>query len=63
MTMADQYITVSGIKIRYRDTGRPGLPIVLTHGIAGSLELWAPQLTGLGQIYRIIAWDVPNHGL
>lgn len=61
--MIDQIIKVSGINIRYRDSGGSGLPIVLTHGIGGSLELWGPQLAGLGQSHRMIAWDVPNHGL
>jgi pimeloyl-ACP methyl ester carboxylesterase len=35
----------------------------MTHGIGGSLDLWAPQLAGMGHSHRIIAWDVPNHGL
>jgi pimeloyl-ACP methyl ester carboxylesterase len=61
--MADQYIDVSGLRVRYRDSGGPGLPIVLSHGIAGSLELWSAQLAGLGGTHRIIAWDAPNHGL
>lgn len=60
--MADRYIDVSGLRIRYRDSGGPGLPIVLTHGIAGSLELWSAQLDALGASHRIIAWDAPNHG-
>ena len=63
MTLTDQFITVSGISIRYRDSGGPGLPLVMTHGIGGSLELWTPQLAGMGQSHRIIAWDAPNHGL
>jgi pimeloyl-ACP methyl ester carboxylesterase len=61
--MIDRIINVSGTTIRYRDSGGPGLPIVLTHGIGGSLELWGPQLAALGESHRIIAWDVPNHGL
>lgn len=61
--MPDQFIDVAGIRIRYRDSGGPGLPILLTHGIGGSLELWTPQMTGMGQSHSIIAWDVPNHGL
>jgi 2-hydroxy-6-oxonona-2,4-dienedioate hydrolase len=61
--MQDQFFTVNGLQIRYRDTGGAGLPIVLTHGIGGSLELWQPQLDALGKTHRLIAWDVPNHGL
>lgn len=61
--MTPEYLTIDGLKIRYIDTGGPGLPIILTHGITGSLEYWTPQLEGLGQEHRIIAWDAPNHGL
>jgi pimeloyl-ACP methyl ester carboxylesterase len=61
--MQDQFVSVNGLQIRYRDTGGAGVPIVLTHGIGGSLELWQPQLDTLGKTHRLIAWDVPNHGL
>jgi len=37
MTLTDQFVSVSGVKIRYRDSGGPGLPLVMTHGIGGSL--------------------------
>lgn len=61
--MEDRYIKVDGVTLRYRDTGGSGVPIVLTHGISGCLELWSPQLRDLGATHRVIAWDVPNHGL
>lgn len=61
--MQDTYITVNGLSLRYRDTGGPGVPILLSHGITGSLELWAPQLQDLAKTHRVIAWDAPNHGL
>lgn len=61
--MKDQFINLRGLNIRYRDSGGAGIPIIATHGIGGSLELWTPQLAGLGKTHRIIAWDVPNHGL
>lgn len=61
--MTPEFLTVAGLKLRYVDTGGPGLPIVLSHGISGSLELWSNQIAGLGGTHRIIAWDAPNHGL
>lgn len=61
--MQDQYVDVNGCKLRYRDTGGPGVPILLTHGITGSLEMWDDQALGLGATHRVIVWDVPNHGL
>jgi len=35
MTTTDQCVSVSGRNIRYRDSGGPGLPLVMTHGIGG----------------------------
>lgn len=61
--MQDHYVDVDGCSLRYRDTGGAGLPILLTHGITGSLELWDDQVRDLGAKHRLIVWDVPNHGL
>ncbi|XUY29256.1 alpha/beta fold hydrolase [Agrobacterium sp. rho-8.1] len=61
--MHDQYIAVDGVRIRYRDTGGTGTPILLTHGIGGSLEMFLKQLETLGGSFRLIAWDLPGHGL
>ena len=57
------HINVQGVPVRYRDSGRPGIPILLTHGIGGSLELWNSQFSDALQAYRLIAWDMPGHGL
>jgi len=62
-TPDDRYLSLDGISIRYRDTGGDGPVVLLTHGIAASLEMWYPQLSALGMSFRIIAWDLPGHGL
>ncbi len=62
MTM-DRTIQVDGLTIRYRDTGGDGVPVLLSSGIGGSLELWQKQLDALGGQHRLIAWDYPGHGL
>lgn len=59
----EAHITVQGVPIRYRDSGGPGMPILLSHGIGGSLELWDSQFSEDLQAYRLIAWDMPGHGL
>lgn len=59
----DKNIDVNGVNIRYRDTGGSGMPVLMTHGIGGSLELWAPQLEAGSDQLRMIAWDMPGHGL
>ncbi len=61
--MIDRRITVSGVEIRYVDTGGDGTPVLLSSGIGGSLELWSRQVEALGDHLRLIAWDYPGHGL
>ena len=56
-------INVQGVSIRYRDSGGSGMPILLSHGIGGSLELWGSQFSEDLQAHRLIAWDMPGHGL
>ncbi|MDH4414555.1 MAG: alpha/beta fold hydrolase [Rhizobium sp.] len=61
--MKDQFIAVDGVRIRYRESAGSGVPVLLTHGIGGSLEMWHEQLSRLGGSLRLIAWDLPGHGL
>jgi 2-hydroxy-6-oxonona-2,4-dienedioate hydrolase len=62
-TPQHRFATIDGVRIRYRDSGGPGLPVLLSHGIGGSLELWDRQFDGSLSSLRLIAWDAPNHGL
>jgi pimeloyl-ACP methyl ester carboxylesterase len=39
-----------------------GIPLVLVHGAGGSADLWDPQLTGLADLARVVAVDLPGHG-
>lgn len=36
--------------------------IVLLHGLGGSRVSWEPQLAGLSEQHRVIAWDLPGYG-
>ncbi|BFM49907.1 alpha/beta hydrolase [Marinomonas sp. THO17] len=56
-------LEVGNIRVRYHDTGKDLPVLVLLHGIGGSLELWQYQLTSLSPYFRVIALDLPNHGL
>lgn len=56
-------VNVGGVQIRVRDSGGPGLPVLLTHGIGGSLELWDRQFDAVPHGLRLLAWDLPSHGL
>jgi pimeloyl-ACP methyl ester carboxylesterase len=50
-----------GIRLRYRQAG-VGEPVLLLHGLAGSLEAIMPLADSLGPDYRIIALDQRGHG-
>lgn len=61
--MGDQFADIDGTQIRYRDSGGAGPAVLMTHGIAESLEFWHRQFDALGRSLRLIAWDLPGHGL
>ena len=47
--------------LAWREQGR-GEPVLFLHGLGGSRTSWAPQLDGLGDVFRCIAWDMPGYG-
>jgi pimeloyl-ACP methyl ester carboxylesterase len=61
--LIDSKISVNGVQVRYRDSGGSGPAVLLLHGIGGSLELWAQQFAGVNQNLRLMALDLPGHGL
>ena len=58
----DQFITVNQCSIRFREAGN-GPTLVLVHGIAGYKEEWQPAINILQEKFRVIALDLPGHGL
>jgi pimeloyl-ACP methyl ester carboxylesterase len=61
--LTDSYIAADGVQVRYRDSGGTGPAVLLLHGIGGSLELWSAQFVAANQGMRLIALDLPGHGL
>ncbi|WP_084619917.1 alpha/beta fold hydrolase [Devosia chinhatensis] len=63
MTVACETMRLASGVIGYRDSGGPGLPIVMVHGVGGSKEVFehqfSPELTSR---FRMIAFDLPGHG-
>lgn len=60
----DRYVTVDGLRIRYRDEG-DGPPVVLLHGAAmgSSLDVWDRHYAPLVSAgLRLIAYDRPGFG-
>lgn len=47
--------------VSWREAGS-GEPLVFLHGLGGCRIAWGPQLRGLSNHYRCIAWDMPGYG-
>lgn len=53
-----------GVRVHYTDEGvRSGRTLILVHGFAASVHAWRPWIDRLGKDYRLIAIDLPGHGL
>ncbi len=48
--------------ITYDDSGAGGVPIICLHGIGGDTTSFQPQLDGLSDSNRVIAWNMPGYG-
>ena len=59
----DKYFDAAGTRLRYVEQG-VGEPVVLVHGFANTLEIWANNgiVQDLARNYRVIAFDLPGHG-
>jgi pimeloyl-ACP methyl ester carboxylesterase len=57
------YAEVNGQRIYHEDTGGPGLPLVLAHGLLMDHEMFAPQVAAFGAGRRVVTWDERGHGL
>ena len=58
----DRYIQVGGINTRFWAVGDRGPPVVLIHGLGGSVENWMLNVDALGERHRVIAVDMVGFG-
>lgn len=58
----DRYLPIAGSHLRYRDEGC-GPPVLFIHGWTLDLEMWEPQVAGLGDSFRLIRFDRRGFGL
>lgn len=53
-----------GVRVHYTDEGnREGRTLILVHGFAASVHAWRPWIDRLRADYRLVAIDLPGHGL
>lgn len=58
----DLHLPVAGALLRYRDQGC-GPAVLLIHGWTLDLDMWEPQVEGLGDSFRLIRFDRRGFGL
>lgn len=56
-----EYLQVGGLSVRYYDAGS-GEPVLLIHGLGGSIESWTSNTGELAKSLRVIAVDLPGFG-
>lgn len=59
----EKFTIANHTAFRYIDTEKGDKVILLIHGYLESLEAWDPLLSKLKKEYRVIAFDVPGHGI
>jgi len=58
-----QVLDVDGVTVAYVDSGGPGKPLLLIHGLSSYTSFWEAQIPWFaGQGYRVISLDLPGYG-
>jgi esterase len=58
----DRFVTVDGLRLRYRDWGGDGQPCLALHGSAAHAHWWDPVAPFLARRLRVLALDLRGHG-
>jgi pimeloyl-ACP methyl ester carboxylesterase len=58
-----QYLDLASGTIHWEDYGGSGPPVVLVHGLGGSIENWDLVAADLTRFGRVVALDLPGFGL
>lgn len=62
--MLFQYSKVANVNVRYFITESKGDPVLLIHGLGGSIESWQNNIEAISSHqFRVIALDLPGFGL
>lgn len=58
-----KFTKIDNLLVRYLDKNKSGAPLLLLHGLGGSIESWTNNINFLSSKFRIIALDLPGFGL
>jgi 2-hydroxy-6-oxonona-2,4-dienedioate hydrolase len=58
-----KFTKIDNLVVRYLDKNKSGIPLLLLHGLGGSIESWSKNINFLSTKFRIIALDLPGFGL
>jgi esterase len=58
----DRFVTVDGLRLRYRDWGGAGRPLLALHGASAHAHWWDPVAPYLRRRVRLLALDWRGHG-
>jgi pimeloyl-ACP methyl ester carboxylesterase len=58
----DRFVTVGGLRLRYRDWPGDGPPVLALHGAAAHAHWWDPVAPRLAPRFRVVALDWRGHG-
>jgi pimeloyl-ACP methyl ester carboxylesterase len=58
----DRFVTTRGLRLRYRDWGGEGRPLLALHGAAAHAHWWDPVAPYLARRLRVLALDWRGHG-
>jgi pimeloyl-ACP methyl ester carboxylesterase len=53
---------IDDLRVRYLESNTRGTPLLLLHGLGGSLESWTNNIGFLSSKFRIISLDLPGFG-
>jgi pimeloyl-ACP methyl ester carboxylesterase len=56
------HATANGIRLHYELAGESGPLVVLTHGLGGRLDFFAPHVDALTARHRVLRWDLRGAG-
>lgn len=59
----EKFMVANGTALRVADSGKGETTVALLHGYLESLEIWDELTTLLAPRYRVIAIDIPGHGI